>query len=127
SRGHPSDGEAGLDGVPEPPRQLLRRLHRLGPECDARDLRQGGVDREAVRRTTHDSAPEVGRFLPGDRPHPPGRSPGFPQRDTEATPTRTTSGPIAIEAFDVSHAFGGVEALRAAMLSASFGEVHALV
>jgi ribose transport system ATP-binding protein len=46
---------------------------------------------------------------------------------TGESPRSTSSGPIAIEAFDVSHAFGGVEALSDAMLSASFGEVHALV
>jgi len=47
--------------------------------------------------------------------------------DTGETSRPTSTGPIAIEAFDVSHAFGGVEALTGAMLSASFGEVHALV
>jgi ribose transport system ATP-binding protein len=38
-----------------------------------------------------------------------------------------TNGGTAIEALDVSHAFGGVKALTEAKLAASFGEVHALV
>ena len=64
----------GRDRLPEPARQLLRRLHRLRPEGHRGDLRPGRAERQAVPGHPERHAAEVGHAR-GRRPREPAAVP----------------------------------------------------